>query len=221
MPAKKKEKLKTVKKSVKKKNSISRTYIALKEKPKKSIGKIFLFAGPSGAGKTTIAEELLSKMDCFEKVITSTTRAPREGERQDIDYHFVSKEKFEGYLAKDEIMEYHFHYGYYYGSLKSDVKKVMDSGKNVLMVLDVHGALTIKEKYPSSVSFFIKTPSIEELKKRLIQRGKDSMEVIERRVSNAGEEMKLEDKFDHIVMNDNLDNAVKETIGIVLAELAK
>ncbi|MFA6064448.1 MAG: guanylate kinase [archaeon] len=182
-------------------------------------GKLFVFTGPSGAGKSTLAQVILREFDFFKKVVTCTTRAMREGERADIDQHFISRDQFEEHIAKDELFEYATVYGNYYGSLKKEVYEIMDSGKSVLFVVDVQGALAIKQKYPSAIDVFIKTPSLSVLKKRLIKRGTDEMSVIEQRMKTAKDELKLESKFSHIIVNDDLKLAIKEVQKLVVDSL--
>jgi len=202
----------TVKEEIVQANSNSRTNSELK-------GKLFVFTGPSGAGKTTLAQSVLREFDFLKKVITCTSRTIREGEKQDKDYHFVSKEKFEEYIAKDELLEYATVYGNYYGSLKSEVTGSIESGKSVLMVVDVQGALAIKQKFPSAISVFIKAPSLSIMKKRLIKRGTDSMEVIDKRIKTAKEELKLEHKFDNVIINDDLHKAILEVNKLIVNSL--
>ena len=184
-----------------------------------SSGKVFVFSGPSGAGKTTLADKVLSEFDFFQKIVTYTTRPSREGEKNGVDYNFVSKEKFEEFIKNNEMLEYATVYGNYYGSRKSEVEKVISSGKSVLFVVDVQGAITIKKKFSSAITIFIKAPSIEIMKERLIRRGKDSMEVIDRRVDSAKKEMPLEKEFMHTIINDNLDIAVSEAKKLILNSL--
>ena len=139
--------------------------------------------------------------------------------RQGIDYHFVSRERFEEYISKDLLLEHAVVYTNYYGSLREEVEKVIESGKSVLLVVDVQGALTIKEKFSSAIEFFIKAPSISVLKKRLIMRGTDAMDVIEKRMVTAKEELKLENKFTYVVVNDNLQKAIQEVKSIIRKSL--
>jgi guanylate kinase len=183
-------------------------------------GKLFVFTGPSGSGKTTLAQSVLKEYDFFQRVVTCTTRAPREGEVNGKDYHFVSKEKFLDFIAQGALLEYATVYDNYYGSLKAEVEKVIESGKSVLLVVDVQGALTIKQKFPSAVNIFIKTPSLSILKKRLIMRGTDSMAVIDKRMQTAKEELKLENKFDYVVVNADLQKAIDEVKLIVKKSLS-
>ena len=182
-------------------------------------GKVFVFTGPSGAGKTTIANIILKEMNFFKKIVTYTTRKIREGEIDGVSYNFVSKKKFEEFLKKDLLLEYATVYDNYYGSLRKDVEKVISTGKSVMFVVDVQGALTIKKKFSAAITVFIKTPSLEVLRVRLEKRAKDSKEVIEKRMKTAEEELKIEDKFDYIIVNDELDRAVKEMNDLIYKSL--
>jgi guanylate kinase len=185
------------------------------------VGKIFVFTGPSGAGKTTIAQTILKETSFFQRIVTYTTRDSREGEMNGIDYNFVSREKFEQLIKNNELLEYANVYGNYYGSLRSDVEKIIASGKNVLFVIDVQGALTIKKKFPSAITIFIKTPSLQVLRERLLKRASDSIEIIEKRLGVAEQELCIENKFDFVVVNDSLSQAVNQTKKIILSLLKK
>lgn len=177
--------------------------------------KLFIITGPSGAGKTTIAEEILKKEKNITKVITCTTRKIRKGEKDGVDYKFVTREEFEKFIKKDMLLEKAIVYENYYGSLRDDVEKIMESGKSVLFVVDVQGAMTIKAKFRGAVDIFIKTPSLEELRKRIEKRKKDSKEVIGQRMQMAKEELDLENEFTYIVINDDLKDSINEVKKII------
>lgn len=182
-------------------------------------GKLFVFTGTSGAGKTTLGNAILHEYDFFKRIVTCTTRAPREGEREGVDYHFFSREKFEKYLKEGKFLEHAVVYDNYYGSLKSEVEEVLSSGKSVLLIVDVQGAITIKKNFSEAVVIFIKAPSLSVLKKRLIMRGTDSMEIIQKRAQTARQELKLEHNFSHIIVNDKLRKAIAEVKALILKEL--
>ncbi|MFA5126116.1 MAG: guanylate kinase [archaeon] len=182
-------------------------------------GKVFVFTGPSGAGKTTLAQVILKEMDSFQRIITYTTRGMREGEKDGIDSNFVSRKKFEQFIKDDKLLEHAIVYGNYYGSLRSDVEKIIASGKNVLFVVDVQGALTIKKKFSSAITIFVKTPSLQELRERLEKRALDSKEIIEKRLTTAEQELVLEGKFDFVVVNDVLLEAVARVKEIISSSL--
>ncbi|MCX6803016.1 MAG: guanylate kinase [Candidatus Diapherotrites archaeon] len=189
---------------------------------KKSVSqasKLFIFTGPSGSGKTTIAENVLKKFKVFKRVVTYTTRAPREGEMDGVDYHFVSRKEFEELLKKDAFLEHAVVYENSYGSLVSEVKELLSNKKSVLFVINVQGALSIMKKFPESVVVFIKAPSIDVLRERLLKRGKDSIEIIKKRITSAKQELKLENKFKYVIVNDMRSLAIKKTEKIIRAEL--
>ncbi|MGI6589823.1 MAG: guanylate kinase [Candidatus Iainarchaeum sp.] len=177
--------------------------------------KLFVITGPSGAGKTTIAQEILKKDKNITKVITCTTRAMRKGEKDGVDYKFVTREEFEKFIKKDMLLEKAIVYDNYYGSLRDDVEKIMESGKSVLFVVDVQGAMTIKAKFRGAVSIFVKTPTLDELRKRIEKRKKDSKDVIAQRMQTAREELELENEFNFIVINDDLKKAILEVKKII------
>ena len=177
--------------------------------------KLFILTGPSGAGKTTIAKEILKKEKNLTKVITCTTRPIRKGEKDGVDYKFFTKEEFEKFIRKDMLLERAIVYENYYGSLRDDVEKIMESGKSVLFVIDVQGAMTIKAKFRGAVDIFIKTPSLDILRQRVEKRKKDSKEVIGQRMQSARDELKLESEFGFVVINDDLKEAVKEVQKII------
>lgn len=189
----------------------------------KSRGRMLvLITGPSGAGKTDVFKAIISMEDLnLEKVITSTTREPREGEKNGVDYFFISREEFEKEISSNEMLEYALVYGEYYGSRKKDVGAIIEKGKNPLFVVDVKGAIEIQSKFSPSVSIFLKAESNEELRKRIVERG-DPLDKIEKRMIRAPEEMKMEGKFDHVILNSagKLDETVSEVAKILRGKIA-
>lgn len=183
--------------------------------------KLFIITGPSGAGKTTIATEILKKEKNLTKVITCTTRPMRAGEKDGVDYKFFTKEEFEKFIRKDMLLERALVYENYYGSLRDDVEKIMESGKSVLFVVDVQGAMTIKAKFRGAVDIFVKTPSLDELRKRVEKRRKDSKDVIAQRMQTARDELGLESEFSYVVVNDDLKDAVSEVRKIIDSAINK
>ena len=183
--------------------------------------KLFILTGPSGAGKSTIAEEIIKKEKNLTKVITCTTRPIRSGEKDGVDYRFVSKEDFEKFIRKDMLLERATVYENYYGSLRDDVEKIMESGKSVLFVIDVQGAMTIKAKFRGAVDIFIKTPNIGVLRERLEKRKKDTKDVIAQRLQSANDELALENEFSYVVVNDNLKDAISEVRKIIDSAINK
>ena len=178
-------------------------------------GKFIVLSGPSGVGKNTILDMLVDNSLGIYSV-SMTTRKIRKGEIEGRDYFFVSREVFEDNIKKDNFLEYAIYNDNYYGTLKSFVFDNMNKGTNVLAVLDVQGALQIEKVFPDAISIFIMPPSFEELEKRLRNRNSDSEEEIERRISIAKEEIKYKDKYDYIVVNDNINKCVEEIEKIIL-----
>jgi guanylate kinase len=179
-------------------------------------GKIFVVTGTSGSGKTTLAEKILkdSKLN-ISKIVTCTTRPPRGREQNGVHYNFLSRNEFEQKIFENKFFEYAEVYGNYYGSLKIEVNKLIESGKNVLFVVDVQGAETLKKNYSEIITIFIKTPSISELKIRLEKRAEDSIERINERIAIAEQEEKKSILFDYVIINDNLDLAVNQLKEII------
>ena len=180
-----------------------------------SKGSIFVLSGPSGCGKNTVYDALTKITDNIAQTISVTTRSPRTGETDGVDYYFVSVDDFQKKLENNEFIEYVKYGNNYYGTLKSEVERIVSEGKNVILVIEVIGAAKIKEVYPDSVSIFILPPSVEELRKRILSRGENSDEEIDIRLEIAVEEIKLKDNYDHCVINDDLDECVNEILHIL------
>ena len=181
----------------------------------KKEGKLIIISAPSGTGKTTLLKELLKDFPSIVFSVSATTRKPRENEKNGIDYFFLSQNEFEELIEKDELLEYEKIYDYYYGTLKSFVFENLKNGKNVMMDIDVKGALNVKNKYPAAKTIFIVPPSLEELEKRLKNRKSDSDEDIKKRLIRAKEEISYKDKFDFLLINDKLEIAKKELKKII------
>ena len=190
---------------------------------KKQKGRIVIISAPSGAGKTTIVNYLLSCNLNLEFSVSATTRAPREGEADGKDYHFLSLEEFKHRIERDEFLEWEEVYkGQFYGTLKSETETKLNQGRNVVFDVDVKGGINLKNFFGNNaISLFIMPPSIDELKARLEKRGKDNPSEIKKRVSKALKEMQLASQFDFIIINDRLENALNETYNIVKSFLEK
>jgi guanylate kinase len=175
-------------------------------------GKIIIFSAPSGAGKTTIVRHLLSKDHIFGFSVSATNRKPRGCEADGVDYYFLTTEEFKAKIANDEFLEWQEVYpGNFYGTLKSEVARILGNGQNVLFDVDVVGGSNIKKYYGNqALAFFIQPPSITELEKRLIARSTDDKEVIRKRVEKAERELAYAPLFDVIIVNDNLERALLE-----------
>jgi len=173
-------------------------------------GKLFVISGPSGAGKGTLREHALADVKNLVYSISCTTRQPREGEVDGVQYRFITHEKFKEDIEKNLFLEYAHVHSDFYGTLKADVIKELDAGKNVLLEIDVQGALQVREKINDAILIFIAPPSIEELERRLRDRHTETEENLKLRLSNALKELELKDKYDYVIINDNLEKASQE-----------
>jgi guanylate kinase len=181
----------------------------------KEKGRLFILSAPSGAGKTTLCRALLDHFKDMTYSVSTTTRSPRPGEQHGKDYFFVSREDFLKSIQNDEWAEWATVHDHYYGTGAEYLDAQLAAGKDVLLDIDVQGARTILKRYPESVTIFIMPPSFEALRERMMQRGTDSPEVIERRLSNAGEEMAQSGFYRYIVVNDCLQKALEQMISLV------
>lgn len=174
--------------------------------------KVVIFSAPSGSGKSTIVKHILDLHPEMEFSISATSRAPRGQEQHGREYYFLSVDEFRRLIAEDSFVEFEEVYsGSFYGTLKKEVQRIWDKGHVIIFDVDVKGGVSLKKYFgDKALSVFIQAPSVEELRKRLILRGTDSMEAIENRVAKAEEEMTYADKFDHILVNDDLQTAYKE-----------
>ena len=173
-------------------------------------GILMVLSGFSGAGKGTLVKGLVQKYDNYALSISMTTRAPREGERHGVEYFFTDKENFEETIKQNGLIEYASYCGNYYGTPRAYVEEQMVEGKNVILEIELQGALKIKERFPDSLLIFVTPPSAEELKRRLEKRGTESPEVITQRLDRAVEESKGIEAYDYIVVNDDLDTCIDE-----------
>ncbi len=180
-------------------------------------GKLFIISGPSGTGKGTICKRLIDETD-VEISVSMTTRHPREGEVDGKSYYFTSKEQFQQAIENDGFLEWAEVYGNYYGTPKAKVEEKLAAGTDVLLEIDIQGALNVKEAYPNGIFIFILPPSMAELRKRITGRGTDSEESINLRLSQTLKEVSYIDKYDYCVVNGELDEAVARVKSIVIAE---
>ena len=180
-------------------------------------GILIVISGFSGAGKGTLVKALLQKYSNYALSVSMTTRAPREGERDGIEYFFTTREKFEETIRENGLIEYAPYCGNYYGTPRAYVEEQMSLGNNVILEIEIQGALKIKEKFPESLLIFVTPPNAEELKRRLEKRGTESPEVIAKRLSRAAEESEGIEAYDYIVVNDRLEDCVEELHRLVAA----
>ncbi len=181
-------------------------------------GILIVVSGFSGSGKGTIMKELLKRYDNYALSISATTRAPREGETDGQEYFFKTREEFEKMIAKEELIEYAEYVNNYYGTPRAYVEEQLTAGKDVILEIEIQGALKVKKKFPDTLLLFVTPPSAEELRKRLIGRGTETMEVIEQRMQRAIEESDGMESYDYYVINDDLDTCVDEVHRIIQAE---
>lgn len=172
--------------------------------------QLVVISAPSGVGKTTICNLLVSRNENFVLSISATTRRPRSTEENGKDYFFLSEDEFWKKVKNQEFLEYEPVHSYYYGTIKTQVNNLIEKGFNVIFDIDVNGALTIKNKYPGAILIFLKPPSMDELRKRLYKRKSNTKEEIEKRLTRLPEEYKKSDKFDYVVINDELNKTVEK-----------
>lgn len=180
--------------------------------------KVIIFSAPSGAGKSTIVNHLLGLREDLEFSISATSRAPRGQEKHGTEYYFFSTEEFRQMIAEDKFVEYEEVYaGSFYGTLKSEVERIWAKGHAIVFDIDVQGGVNLKRIFgDKALSVFIQAPSVEVLRERLIGRGTDTEEAIERRVAKAASEMEFAaGKFDHVLINDNLETALAEAERVI------
>lgn len=178
-------------------------------------GALLVVSGFSGAGKGTVMKELLSKYDSYALSISMTTRAPRVGEENGREYFFVDTATFEEKIKENKVIEYAKYCDNYYGTPREYVEDQLAKGKDVILEIEIQGALKVKEMFPDTILVFIMPPNAAELKRRLVSRGTETPEVIEQRMNRAVEEARHMEKYDYIVINDDLDTCVEELHGIV------
>ncbi len=182
-------------------------------------GDLIVISGPSGSGKDSICNEILKNRENIQESISMTTRERRDYEVDGKDYYFVTKEEFEEHIKNDDLLEYAIvHEKDYYGTPKSNIFKILDSGEDVILIIDIQGALQIKEKYKDAIFIFILPPSMKELKKRLIKRGSETKESLLRRFKSMYKEINTISKYNYVVVNDDLNEAVRKVNSILDSE---
>jgi guanylate kinase len=180
---------------------------------------LFVVTGPSGVGKGTLISRLLEQVDGLGLSVSATTREPRPGETDGVDYHFMSAEEFKRRVAAGEFLEHAAYSGNLYGTLASEVEPRIERGEGVVLEIELQGARQVRERMPDAVRIFITPPSPESLRERLEGRGTDTSEQIERRLEVAREELSAQDEFGHVVVNDDLDDAAARLAELVRSEM--
>ncbi|MBC2578981.1 guanylate kinase [Clostridium sp. DJ247] len=183
----------------------------------KKKGLLVVISGPSGAGKGTICKALLNEGD-FWLSVSATTRQPRIGEIDGVNYYFLKREDFECRISNNDFLEYAEVYGNYYGTPRSKALEAIEDGRDVILEIDIQGALKVKENYPEGVFIFILPPSMEELKNRIIKRGSETPESLVTRFKSAYKEVNYMSKYNYAVINDEVEEAVKKIQSIIVAE---
>jgi len=178
-------------------------------------GRLFIISAPSGTGKTTLCSAVLNRFPNMLYSVSYTTRKPRNGEQSGIDYHFIKKKDFKDKIEDGKWAEWAEVHGNYYGTSAELLDKGLDSGRDIILDIDVQGTIRLLERYPESVTVFVMPPSIEELKRRLELRDTDSGEVIARRLENAKMEMEKKDLYLHVIINDQLPDAIEQLIAVI------
>lgn len=185
---------------------------------KEGQGILTVISGFSGAGKGTVTRKILEQYDNYALSISATTRDPREGEENGREYFFKTAEEFEKMIAKDELIEYARYVDNYYGTPRAYVEEQLEAGKDVILEIEIQGALKVKEKFPETLLLFVTPPTAKELKHRLVGRGTETMDVIEFRMNRAKEEAEGMDKYDYLIVNDVLAECVEEVHRIIQGE---
>jgi guanylate kinase len=183
------------------------------------VARVFVITGPSGVGKGTLIQGLMRRLPQLQLSVSVTTRAPRPGEREGVDYHFLDGEEFERRVRAGDFVEHADYAGRRYGTLRSELRERIGAGVPVVLEIEVQGARQIRETMPEAVQVFIAPPSLADLRARLVGRGTDGDEEMQRRLSVAEGELAARDEFAHVVVNDRLEDALAELTGIVSAEI--
>jgi guanylate kinase len=183
------------------------------------MSKVFVITGPSGVGKGTLIRSLVQQVPELEVSVSATTRPPRPGEVDGVDYHFLSEEEFDKRLAAGEFVEHADYSGHRYGTLRSELESRLKAGVPVVLEIEIQGARQIRETMPEAVQVFIAPPSLDALRARLVGRGTNSPRDMDARLQTAREELAARDEFAHVVVNDRLERAVGELVTIVRSAL--
>ena len=183
------------------------------------MARVFVITGPSGVGKGTLIRGLMERLGALELSVSATTRPPRPGEHDGVDYHFLTGEQFEQRVADGDFVEYADYAGRRYGTLRSELQERVNAGVPVVLEIEVQGARQVRAAMPEAVQVFIAPPSLDALRTRLIGRGTDDANEVERRLRVAEQELNAQPEFAHVVVNDRLDEALDRLVAVVAGEL--
>lgn len=184
-------------------------------------GLLIVISGASGTGKGTVCKKILSEMKNIYYSISATTRQPRTGETDGVEYFFITPEEFQNWIAEDKFLEYAQVYGNFYGTPLHKIEERLSRGENILLEIDVQGALNVMKKVSDGIYIFLLPPSLDELRERIKNRGSESDESLDRRFKAAKDEITIGKKYQYVVVNDDVDNAVEKIKSIITAELCK
>lgn len=187
---------------------------------KASTGRLFVLSAPSGAGKTTLVNRLLKDVPQIECSISCTTRKPRPGEKEGVEYYFVTSEKFQEMIRAGEFFEYEEVHGYFYGTPKAPLMERRNQGLDTVLDVDTRGALSVKKAFPDSLTIFLMPPSIEVLEERLRRRQTESESSLQRRLQDAKDQLLEKENFDYVVINDDIERAYQEVLNILLNNIS-
>ncbi len=179
------------------------------------MARVFVITGPSGVGKGTLIRGLMERLPELELSVSATTRKPRPGEQEGVDYHFLAPEEFERRVREGDFVEHADYAGRRYGTLRSELDRRLGAGVPVVLEIEVQGARQVREAMPEAVQVFIAPPSLEALRTRLVGRGTDGAEEVARRLAVAEQELAAQPEFGHVVVNDRLEDALEQLVGIV------
>jgi guanylate kinase len=189
--------------------------------PRSSVAKVFVITGPSGVGKGTLIRALFDRIPTLELSVSATTRPPRPGEQDGVAYHFLSPAQFEQRVEGGDFVEHAEYSGNRYGTLRSELESRVSEGVPVVLEIEVQGARQVREKMPEAVQVFIAPPSRETLRTRLVGRGTDKPDQVQRRLETADAELAAQPEFPHVVVNDRLEDAIEELVAVVRQQLAR
>jgi guanylate kinase len=185
----------------------------------RAVARVFVITGPSGVGKGTLIRGLMERHPQLELSVSATTRGPRPGEQDGVDYHFLTRDEFDRRVAEGQFVEHADYAGRSYGTLRSELERRVDAGTPVVLEIEVQGARQVRAAMPEAVQVFIAPPSLDALRTRLIGRGTDDAEEVERRLQVAEEELAAQPEFGHVVVNDRLEDALDQLTAVVADEL--